>query len=408
MNPNEIMKIFEETAYIHTSGSPEELRCAEYIRSKISGFGCQAELQPFPVPMAKIHHAELIVDGASIPCTGYLGVGNQEIEAPFYYMRSTDAIGLSRCKGKIVLVDGYVGYWKYQDLVEAGAVGFISYNGDIRFADHDIDQREVRSYFHKGNPIPGVNIHTKDAVELMRYNNAQNVKIVIKQEQWEGQSQNVILDLPGELEETIVFTAHYDTTWLSKGAYDNMSGCICLLDIAEYFAKNPHRYSLRFIWCGSEERGLLGSKYYVSDPERIKDCILNINVDMIGCIMGLFHSSVSAEEKLCHYVSYLASEVGFSMEVRHGIYSSDSTPFADKGVPALTFARSAPHNTATYHDRYDTIDVMSADQMIRDIHFVKVFADRMANAVKCPVSKEIPDSIKEKLDVYLGRKRGKV
>ena len=31
----------------------------------------------------------------------------------------------------------------------------------------------------------------------------------------------------------------------------------------------------------------------------VKDCVLNINLDMIGCIMGKFISCVTAEEKLC-------------------------------------------------------------------------------------------------------------
>ena len=75
---------------------------------------------------------------------------------------------------------------------------------------------------------------------------------------------NVILDLPGQVPETIVITAHYDSTHLSQGAYDNMSGCVGLLALAEKFSRQPHRYSLRFIWCGSEERGLLGSKAYVA------------------------------------------------------------------------------------------------------------------------------------------------
>ncbi len=406
MNAKEIMRIFEDTAYVRTSGTEAELRCAEYIRARVADFGCQASLQPFPVPMAEIQQAQLVVDGRSIPCTGYLCAGNHEVEAPFYYLRSTDAWSMSRCKGKIVLVDGYVGFWKYQDIVASGAVGFISYNGDVRFPDGDIDQREVRSYFHDGDPLPGVNIHVHDAIDLIRQE-SKTAKILLKQTQWEGQSQNVILDLPGEYDEYIALTAHYDTTALSVGAYDNMSGCICLLAIAEYFAKHPHRYGLRFIWCGSEERGLLGSKYYCSDPERIKNCVLDINVDMIGSIMGMFHSSVSAEEKLCDYISYLCCGVGVSQEVKQGIYSSDSTPFADKGVPAVTFARSAPRNTATYHDRYDTLEVMSMPHMEKDIAFVRLFTDRMANARLCPVSRTIPDSVKEKLDVYLGRKRAK-
>ena len=32
-------------------------------------------------------------------------------------------------------------------------------------------------------------------------------------------------------------------------------------------------------------------------------------------------------------------------------------------------------------------------------------ADRMANAVRCPVAREIPENMKEKLDIYLTRKR---
>ena len=81
---------------------------------------------------------------------------------------------------------------------------------------------------------------------------------------------------------------------------------------------------------------------------------LNINLDMIGCIMGKFIGCVTGEEKLCHYISYMGSELGFGIEVSQDVYSSDSTPFADKGVPAVSFARLAPGNTATIHNSYDT------------------------------------------------------
>jgi hypothetical protein len=49
---------------------------------------------------------------------------------------------------------------------------------------------------------------------------------------------------------------------------------------------------------------------------------------------------------------------------------------------------------------------MKGEQMVEDIDFITAFTDRMANAVRLPVAKEIPESIKEKLDVYLTRKRG--
>jgi hypothetical protein len=43
--------------------------------------------------------------------------------------------------------------------------------------------------------------------------------------------------------------------------------------------------------------------------------------------------------------------------------------------------------------------------MVEDIEFITAFTSRMANAVLCPVDKSIPDNMKDKLDIYLCRKR---
>ena len=406
MDAKQIMKIFEDTAYVRMGGSPEELKTAEYLQAKCAEQGVQAEIVPFDVDMATMQEAQFLADGVSITCKGYLNAGSAEVEAPFYYLRSTDKYSLQQCRGKIVMVDGYLGYWMYQDLLENGAVGFVTYDGNANYCDCDIDQRELRAYVSKGNKLPGVNINAKDAIALINKGVA-NAKIVLKQEEYTGKSHNVILDLPGEIPEYIALTAHYDSTSLSQGAYDNMSGSVGLLGIAEHFVKNPHRYGLRFIWCGSEERGLLGSKAYCADEEALKNCVLNINLDMIGCIMGKFISCVTAEEKLVSYIEYFGAEKGFGISVRQDVYSSDSTPFADKGVPALSFARIAPPNTATIHNSYDTIAVMKGEQMAEDIDFIVAFTERMANAALCPVAREMPDTMKDKLDIYLCRKRGK-
>ena len=407
MNTNEIMKIFEETAYVRMGGSAGELRTAEYLVKKCAEFGCEAKLADFDVPMAAIKEAVLTVDGQEIPCKGYLCAGSGEVEAPLYYLRSADKYSLSQCKGKIVMIDGYLGYWMYQDLLENGAVGFVTYDGNANYADCDIDQRELRSYVSKGNKIPGVNINAKSAIALIK-SGAKAARILLKQDEYTGKSHNVILDLPGDRPEYIVMTAHYDSTSLSQGAYDNMSGSVGLLAAAEYFSKNPHHYGLRFIWCGSEERGLLGSKAYCAENEEaLKDIALCVNLDMIGCIMGKFIACCTTEEALTHYLKYLCAELGFGITVQQDVYSSDSTPFADKGIPAVSFARIAPGNTATIHNSYDTLAVMKGEQMLEDIGFIIHFTARMANAAQCPVAREIPDNMKEKLDIYLTRKREK-
>ncbi len=406
MDVSKIMELFRNTAYVRMGGSEEELRCANYLKDQCAQLGLSAEVVPFPVEMANMKRAEFYADGEKIDCKGYFCCGSADVEAPFYYLRSTDKYSLSQCKGKIVMIDGYLGYWMYQDILENGAVGFVTYDGNANYADWDVDQRELRSYVSKGNKLPGVNINAKSAIGLIR-KGVTTARIVVEQEEYQGNSHNVVLDLPGEIDEYIVLTAHYDSTSLSQGAYDNMSGAVGILGVAEHFATHPHRYGLRFVWCGSEERGLLGAKAYCQDEDALKKVVLNINLDMIGCIMGKFIACCTTEEALTHYIQYFGLERGMSVSVRQDVYSSDSTPFADHGVPALSFARIAPPSTATIHNSYDTVAVMKGEQMVEDIAFITAFTDRMANAACCPVAREIPENMKEKLDIYLTRKRDK-
>lgn len=407
MRAEQIERIFSDTAYVRMGGSAEELRTAKYLQSVCSELGLAAELEAFEVDMATMYEATLTVDGAKIPCKGYLCAGSGEVEAPLYYLTEGDRLSLSHCRGRIVLFDGYLGYWRYRDLLENGAVGFISYDGNVNFADNDIDHRELRSYVSKGEKIPGVNINAKDAVAIIN-SGAKTARITLRQDEYKGESHNVIVDVKGEREEKILFTAHYDSTSLSQGAYDNMSGCVGLLSMAEYFSKNTPRYGMRFIFCGSEERGLLGSKAYCEKhEEELKNVALVINLDMIGCIMGKFIACATAEKQLAHYIGYLGDEFGFQVKAYQDVYSSDSTPFADKGVPAVSFARVAGRDLAPIHNRYDTAAVMKTEQMQKDIAFITAFASRMANAALCPVAREIPDNVKELLDEYLLRKRKK-
>ncbi len=407
MNNKFMRQLFKDTAYVRMGGSAEERKCAEYLAAKCGEMGLEAKLEAFEVDMATIQEAQLLVDGVSVTCKGYLCAGNGEVEAPLYYLTGKDTYSMQQCKDKIVMVDGYLGAWVYRDLLEKGALGFITYDGNCNYADRDIDQRELRSFVSEGKKIPGVNINAKDAVKLIN-KGAKMAKIVLKQEEYKGNSHNVIIDLPGESQDTIVFTAHYDSTSLSQGAYDNMSGSVGIMAIAEHFAKKPHRCSMRFVLCGSEERGLLGAKAYcAAHEEELKNVVLNINLDMIGCIMGKFIACCTSEDKLVHYINYMGLELGRPVGAYQDVYSSDSTPFADKGIPAVSFARIAPPSTATIHNSYDTMALMKMEHMQEDIAFIVAFADRMANAVHCPVAREMPDNMKEKLDIYLLRKRDK-
>ena len=99
--------------------------------AQCQSLGLEPRLEEFSVDMATMQEAGLTVDGKAVPCKGYLCAGSGTVEAPLYYLTDQTRQSLAGCKGKIVLVDGYLGYWLYQDLLENGAVGFITYDGNV-------------------------------------------------------------------------------------------------------------------------------------------------------------------------------------------------------------------------------------------------------------------------------------
>ena len=406
MNLSRIRQILKDTDYIHTGGSEEEARAAEYLKEQAISLGAQAHIETFPVQMAYVHEAKLTADGKEISCEGYRNCGSGEVEAPFVYLPNTDKASLTRVKGCVVMLDQGLTHFLYHDLLDAGAVGFITYSGNVNFHDRDIDAKELRGYVANGRKALAVNINAKDAVSLVK-SGVKTVKITVRQDEWEGESRNVVAEIPGKTDEWIVMTAHYDTVPLSRGSYDNMSGCVGLLTVLEALkADAPHRFGLRFVFCGSEERGLLGSKAYVAAHEQeLGKVALNVNLDMIGPIMGKFIACVSAEDSMAEYIRYFAALRGWGIEARTGVYSSDSTPFADKGVPAVSFARLAPGSQSNIHSRYDTAALLSDSRLRDDGEFVAAFVRAMADAPVIPVKREMPEKLKKELDEYLNRKR---
>ena len=407
MNARKLKQIFKDTDFVHRSGTPEELRVAEYLKAQCEALGAKAWIEAFPVPMGEIETQRVLADGKEIPCRGCFCCGSGTVEGELYYMPATDPISIAGAKDRIVLLDtGGVGFFAYQDLMKAGAKGILFQYGNVHFPNRDIDERDLRpAVVGEERKVLCATIHTASAVELVK-NKVRRVEITVQQREYEGESHNVIAELPGRRDEWIVLSAHYDTTALSHGAYDNMTGCAGLLGVLDALKGKQLNYGLRFVFCGSEERGLLGSKAWTRDHEKeLEKVALNINLDMIGTYMGKFISRVSAEEKLVHYIEYMAGELGFPVAAKTGVYSSDSTPFADKGVPALSFARIAPPTVAPIHCRYDKMDTLSMEQLQKDVDFIAEFTKRMASAVLCPVGREIPDKVKTELDEYLYRKR---
>lgn len=117
-----------------------------------------------------------------------------------------------------------------------------------------------------------------------------------------GGSRNILGILPGEkgadAGDLIVVGAHYDHVgygsrsnsfgpfgYVHNGADDNASGTAALLEVVQALTEmkaKPKRSILFVLWDG-EEKGLLGSKYWVEHPTVKWDRVrLYINLDMVG------------------------------------------------------------------------------------------------------------------------------
>ena len=187
----EMMHILKDMAHVRISGTKEEADCAIYLQECCKKMGFETRLEAFQVEMCDIHEAVLTVDGKEIPCKGYRCAGSGTVEAPFYYMPNTDACSLAQCKGKIVMLDGGVGYWGYRDLIENGAVGIITYDGNANYADEDIDLRELRSFVREGSDnkkfLVSISMQNLQSSLVNRMQLMQ--KLFLNQDEWIGDSQ---------------------------------------------------------------------------------------------------------------------------------------------------------------------------------------------------------------------------
>ena len=153
--------------------------------------------------------------------------------------------------------------------------------------------------------------------------------------------------------------------------------------------------------------GLLGSKAYVKAHEdEVKNkVILNINIDMVAATLGRDIACVTGDMSIVNYLNFMYKEEGFPLHVYQDVYSSDSTPFADAGIPAISFARLSNPNGAIIHSHDDVIERLSEPNFLKTMDFIVKVLDRWANAKCFPIEKTMPDNMKEKIDNEYQRKK---
>ena len=100
-----LKRIFENTDFVHASGTKEELQVAEYLKGQCEQLGVKAWLEDFRVAMGDIEEAHLYADGTEIECKAFACCGSGSVEGELYYMPGLDKVSIAGAKDKIVLLD---------------------------------------------------------------------------------------------------------------------------------------------------------------------------------------------------------------------------------------------------------------------------------------------------------------
>ena len=408
------MELLKKIGFTRIAGSPEEEKAAQILKAECDAIGVPAIIEPFEIEQGIVEEAKLEIlepFHQEYPVTGYQCAENTPeggLTAEFAYVANATDVDLMDVRGKIVLVNGFVRLPLFRKLMKAGVAGIVSMEGELRDKrdETDLSTKKLRRTLRAFGNVPMVHTRVADAMDMVR-KGACKARIVLKGHTEEWTSHNVIATVLGteRPEEIISFGAHYDSVDFSKGVYDNGAGSVINMEVLRYFKENPPKRTLKFMWYGSEEIGLEGSWAYVKGhKEELENHLLMINVDVGGPVLGTDRIAATAEEKLATYLEYFVKIHGFAAEVKQGIYSSDSIPFADSGIPGVNFTRFGNQGTAYIHNRFDTLDFLSDEALVKTTRIVLAFAQEMANAALLPVERKIPQNMVEEVEKYLFKK----
>ncbi|MFN1834330.1 M28 family peptidase [Balneola sp. MJW-20] len=236
------------------------------------------------------------------------------------------------------------------------------------------------------------------------------ININLKTEQFDYPSVNVIAKAEGtdpELKkEYVLFSGHQDHDGVGpavngdpiwNGADDNATVTVAMLAIGKAWTKQPAKRSALFVWHGSEERGLLGSRYFVGNPTvPLSSIAAVLNGDMIGrnapdsaALLGVtephLNSAELADMALAANESLSKFKLDFSWDAanhpENWYFRSDHLPYAQADVPAIFFT-TLLHSD--YHTPFDSPDKIDYEKLTKMTKWIYETGWRVAETRKRP------------------------
>lgn len=236
------------------------------------------------------------------------------------------------------------------------------------------------------------------------------VQLSVRLERFESPSVNVIGKLAGTdpklRNEYVLYSSHQDANGVRllvpgdsvlAGADDNGSVSVAQFAAARAFVAQRPRRSILFIHQGSEERGLLGSRYHSAHPVvPLAQIVAVLNGDMIGrnhpdtaTLLGAQPPHRNSSELVEMALRANAMTGRFVLDTlwdrpthpEGWYFRSDHLPYARLGVPALMYSTNLHDDYHTAGDIPERIDYAKLKRMAQWMYLTGWY---VANAPRRP------------------------
>ena len=256
-------------------------------------------------------------------------------------------------------------------------------------------------------PTPAYLVHASMGGTLAQQPQAE---LAIRLERFTTPSVNVIGVVRGTdpklRDEYVVFSSHQDANGVRvtlegdsvhAGADDNASVTTADLAAARAFVRQPGKRSVLFINHGSEERGLIGSRYHAAHPVvPLQQIVAVLNGDMIGrnnpdsaALLGTQPPHRNSSDLVAMALKANELTGKFHLDTlwdrpthpEGWYFRSDHVPYARLNVPALMYSTNLHDDYHTPRDNPSRIDYPKLTRMAQWIYLTGWF---VANAPERP------------------------
>lgn len=230
------------------------------------------------------------------------------------------------------------------------------------------------SYADDVAPIPAVAISNPDADQLARAiamsKSPVTLSLNVQTRSVDGaKSGNVVAEIPGRSEDVILVSGHLDSWDLGTGAIDDGAGVAIAAAAARLVAEvagKPKR-TLRVVFWGSEERGLVGAKAYVAAHEKDLDRIVLAGESDFGAGRVWRVKTRMADADAAGVFAPALGPLGVVPGGNDDADGSDISELKARGVPIIELSQNGEDYFDLHHTPDDTLDKIDPEALKQNV-----------------------------------------